>query len=35
MNRGEGKMHRILWELFKKTGNIQYYLLAKKLKEKK
>ncbi len=27
-------MEKIVWELFKKTGRIEYYLLMKKLKER-
>lgn len=26
-------MEQLVWELFKKTGNIKYYLLAKKIGE--
>lgn len=26
-------MEQLIWELFKKTGNIKYYLLAKKIGE--
>jgi len=28
-------MDDVLWKLFKETGEINYYLLAKKIKEKK
>ena len=33
-NRGDN-MSKILWELFKKTGNIKYYNLLMKLKNNK
>jgi len=28
------KMQELLWELFKKTGKIQYYMLAKQIERK-
>ncbi len=28
-------MNQLLWDLFQKTGKINYYVLAKRIKEKK
>lgn len=32
---GDKKMNQLLWDLFRKTGNVNYYVLSKKIKEKK
>lgn len=28
-------MNELVWELFKQTGNVEYYLLCKQLEEEK